>query len=138
MSDPQTTSSAPRMSFSHLGLVVSDIEMMEAFYTGVLGFELTDKGVTGQGATMAFMTLDPAEHHQVFLVDGRPDELPSNTVIDTPWYIYQPFLEPIDLARPDDELMAETEEMCRNAPGFKPYAEFHDDLARRVPATAPR
>lgn len=198
MSDPQTTSSAPRMSFSHLGLVVSDIEMMEAFYTGVLGFELTDKGVTGQGATMAFMTLDPAEHHQVFLVDGRPDELPSNTVIpgagpvlhhlsfrlgsladlrvmhdrlrcgsdrhvrtvthglcwaiytsdpegnqleffaDTPWYIYQPFLEPIDLARPDDELMAETEEMCRNAPGFKPYAEFHGDLARRVPATAPR
>ncbi len=198
MSDPQTTSSAPRMSFSHLGLVVSDIEMMEAFYTGVLGFELTDKGVTGQGATMAFMTLDPAEHHQVFLVDGRPDELPSNTVIpgagavlhhlsfrlesladlrvmhdriasdsgrhvrtvthgvcwamytsdpegneleffaDTPWYIHQPFLRPIDLDRPDAELMAETEEMCRNAPGFKPYAEFHGDLARRVPATAPR
>ncbi len=70
------------MRFSHLGLVVADIDMMQDFYTDVLGFELTDRGVTGQGATMAFMTLDPFEHHQVFLVDGRPDgDLPSNTII---------------------------------------------------------
>lgn len=72
---------APRMKFSHLGLVVKDLEMMQEFYTRVLGFELTDKGKTGVGATMAFMTLDPDEHHQVFLVDGRPDGLPSNTVV---------------------------------------------------------
>lgn len=193
MTDTKTAGAAPRMRFSHLGLVVSDIDMMQDFYTGVLGFELTDKGVTSQGATMAFMTLDPVEHHQVFLVDGKPDALPSNTVIpnagpvlhhlsfrldsltdlramhdrlashsdrhiravshgvcwaiytsdpegneleffaDSPWYIHQPVLKPIDLSRTDDELMAETEEMCRAAPGFKPYAEFYDDLERRVP-----
>lgn len=73
---------APVMKFSHLGLVVKDLPMMQDFYTGVLGFTLTDKGTSGIGATMAFMTLDPDEHHQVFLVDGRPDEdLPSNTII---------------------------------------------------------
>ena len=76
-----TPDKAPVMKFSHLGLVVKDLPMMEAFYTGVLGFELTDKGKTGQGVTMAFMTLDPDEHHQVFLVDGRPDDLPTNTII---------------------------------------------------------
>ena len=66
-------------SSSQNHLSASNIEMMEDFYTRVLGFELTDKGVTGSGATMAFMTLDPEEHHQVFLVDGKPDgDLPSN------------------------------------------------------------
>ena len=75
-------STAPVMKFSHLGLVVNDLPMMERFYTGVLGFALTDKGTTGIGATMAFMTLDPDEHHQIFLVDGRPDEdLPTSTII---------------------------------------------------------
>ena len=68
--------------FSHLGLVVSDIEMMEDFYTRVIGFERTDGGMTGQGVIMTFMTLDPSEHHQVFLVEGKPDEeLPSNKII---------------------------------------------------------
>lgn len=76
-----TATKAPVMKFSHLGLVVKDIGMMEDFYTRVLGFALTDKGTTGIGATMAFMTLDPDEHHQVFLVDGRPDDLPENTMI---------------------------------------------------------
>ena len=67
-----------RAHFSHMGLVVRDIGMMEDFYTRVIGFERTDGGKTGQGVTMIFMTLDPSEHHQVFLVEGRPDELPTN------------------------------------------------------------
>lgn len=187
-----TEAKAPRMKFSHLGLVVKDLEMMEDFYTRVLGFELTDKGKTGQGVTMAFMTLDPEEHHQVFLVDGRPEDLPSNTIIpgggpvlhhlsfrlpalgdlramharlaaeserdirtvthgvcwamyttdpegntleffaDTPWYIHQPFLVPMDFTLPDDELYRQTEELCRGAPGFQPYAVWYGDLERRV------
>ena len=188
-----TSTKAPRIKFSHLGLVVRDIEMMQAFYTDVLGFAVTDKGTTGQGATMTFMTLDPEEHHQVFLVDGRPETLPSNTVIpgaspvlhhlsfrmealadlramyerlkaasdrkirtvthglcwalytedpegnqleffaDTPWYVYQPFYEPIDFAKSDDELMRETEAMCRKADGFRAHADFNRELEQRVP-----
>jgi catechol 2,3-dioxygenase len=81
METKATATKAPVMKFSHLGLVVKDLPMMEEFYTRMLGFELTDKGKTGQGVTMAFMTLDPDEHHQVFLVDGRPDDMPSNTII---------------------------------------------------------
>ncbi len=196
MSASGTADKAPRMKFSHLGLVVSDLEAMQEFYTRVLGFELTDKGTTGSGATMAFMTLDPAEHHQVFLVDGKPDgELPANRFMpgtgpvlhhlsfrlaslkelrrmfdrlgaesdrkidtvthgvcwalyttdpegnsleffaDTPWYIEQPFLKPIDFSKSDDVLLSETEEMCRAAPGFRAHADFNAELARRVPAS---
>ena len=70
-----------RARFSHMGLVVKDIAMMEDFYTNVIGFERTDGGMTGQGVTMIFMTLDPEEHHQVFLVEGRPDDMPTNTLV---------------------------------------------------------
>lgn len=196
MSTSSKNDKAPQMKFSHLGLVVSNIETMEDFYTRVLGFELTDKGVTGSGATMAFMTLDPEEHHQVFLVDGKPDgDLPSNRFMpgigpvlhhlsfrlasltelrrmsdrlgaesgravntvthgvcwamyttdpegnaleffaDTPWYITQPFLKPIDFSKSDEELFSETEAICRAAPGFRAYADFNDELATRVPAS---
>ena len=196
MSASGTVDGAPRMKFSHLGLVVSDLERMQDFYTRVLGFELTDKGTTGSGATMAFMTLDPGEHHQVFLVDGKPDgELPANRFMpgigpvlhhlsfrlasltelrrmfdrlhaesdrridtvthgvcwaiytadpegnsleffaDTPWYIDQPFLKPIDFSKSDEDLLSETEAMCRAAPGFRAYADFSAELARRVPAS---
>lgn len=196
MSVTGTAGKAPRMKFSHLGLVVSDLETMQDFYTRVLGFALTDRGATGSGATMAFMTLDPEEHHQVFLVDGKPEgALPSNRFMpgigpvlhhlsfrlaslaelrrmfdrlgadsgrridtvthgvcwaiyttdpegnsleffaDTPWYITQPFLRPIDFSKSDEDLLSETEAMCRAAPGFRAYAAFNAELAARVPAS---
>jgi catechol-2,3-dioxygenase len=183
-----------RVRFSHLGLVVSDIEMMEDFYTRVVGFEKTDSGTASQGITMTFMTLDPSEHHQVFLVEGRPDDLPSNKLIpagppvlhhlsfrldslsdlqkmykrlkpevkddprtvthgvcwamyakdpegnaieffaDTPWYVHQPFLKPMDFNIDSDTLFAETEALLRNAPGFQPLDDFHKNLEKRIPA----
>ena len=33
---------APRVRFSHLGLHVHDLETMVAFYTGLMGLEITD------------------------------------------------------------------------------------------------
>lgn len=182
-----------RARFSHMGLVVKDIEMMEDFYTNVVGFERTDGGMTSQGVVMIFMTLDPEEHHQVFLVEGRPDNMPTNTIAkgaggaihhlafrlesladlrrmyqrissasgrnimtgchgncwtmyttdpegngieffaDTPWYVTQPFLKPMDFNIEEKELMETTEKMCREAPGFMPIGEFYEDLNRRVP-----
>ena len=184
-----------RARFSHMGLVVKDIEMMEDFYTRVIGFERTDGGMTGAGVTMIFMTLDPEEHHQVFLVEGRPDDIPGNTIAkgqggvihhlafrveslgdlrdmyqrivaempdakimtgthgvcwtmytkdpegngieffaDSPWYVTQPFLKPMDFNMDEDELMEISEKMCREAPGFAPIGEFYKDLHERVPA----
>lgn len=195
MSTANTAGKAPKMKFSHLGLVVKDLALMEDFYTRVMGFEVTDKGTTRNGVTMTFMTLDPEEHHQVFLVDGKPDvELPRNTIIsecgpvlhhlsfrlgslsdlramydrlnaeavsdvspvthglcwamytkdpegnnleffaDTPWYVYQPFFRPIDFSLSDEELYAQTEALCREAPGFKKLGDYFNELEERVPA----
>ena len=191
-----TTKGADKINvrFSHLGLVVSDIEMMEDFYTRVIGFERTDGGMTGQGVIMIFMTLDPTEHHQVFLVEGKPDEkLPSNKIIpdgppvlhhlafrvdsladlqamyrrlqseadreirtvthgvcwamystdpegnnieffaDTPWYVHQPYLKPMDFNIPEERLFAETEALVTHEAGFQALENFYSDLKQRVP-----
>jgi len=37
--------SVPSLSFSHVGLFVSDVPRMEDFYTRVMGFTVTDRGV---------------------------------------------------------------------------------------------
>jgi catechol-2,3-dioxygenase len=58
------------LSLSHLGLYVRDIEAMTAFYRGVLGFAVTDRGRLGE-TEIVFLSRDAREHHQIVLVAGR-------------------------------------------------------------------
>ncbi len=67
--------SAPRIQFSHIGFHVHDIDAMVAFYTELLGLEVTDRGtlpVPGE-PKIVFLSSDPQEHHQIALVEGRRD-----------------------------------------------------------------
>ena len=68
-------STAPAIAFSHIGIYVTDLAPMEAFYTGVFGFTVTDRGhldtPRGQVA-LVFLSRDPGEHHQFVLAAGRP------------------------------------------------------------------
>lgn len=67
---------APRMAFSHVGLYVSDMAAMVEFYTGVLGFSVTDRASI-RGADVVFLSRNPDEHHQIVLVPGRVPGGPS-------------------------------------------------------------
>ena len=80
MSTQSSTSAngVPNLMFSHMGLSVMDIVKMEAFYTGVLGFTVTDRGEAG-GMKLVFLSRSPLDHHQLVLASGRPDNLPGNT-----------------------------------------------------------
>jgi catechol 2,3-dioxygenase len=69
----------PNLRFTHMGLVVSDIEIMTRFYVDVLGFTVTDRGVFG-AMDVVFLSRDPEEHHQIVLTTGRPISLPANTI----------------------------------------------------------
>jgi catechol 2,3-dioxygenase-like lactoylglutathione lyase family enzyme len=71
--------SIPRLSFSHMGIYVADLARMEDFYTRVLGFAVTDRGELGATA-IVFLSLDPAEHHQIILASGRPQDLSFNPI----------------------------------------------------------
>lgn len=69
------------LAFSHVGIHVTDIKRMEAFYTRVLRFVVSDRGKTSQGGgDIVFMTRDPAEHHQFVIASGRPADLQYNLI----------------------------------------------------------
>jgi len=72
--------SSPAAAFSHLGIHVSDLAAMEAFYTRALGLLATDRGALPGGTTLVFLSRDPDEHHQIVLVTGRPPGVDFNVV----------------------------------------------------------
>ena len=64
-------------------------------------------------------------------------DVEDNTVevyLDTPWYVTQPHGDPLDLTRPDEEIWAETEKICRSRPGFASRAEWRGEQVARMTA----
>jgi catechol 2,3-dioxygenase-like lactoylglutathione lyase family enzyme len=68
------------LTLSHVGLFVNDMAPMLDFYTGFLGFAISDRGATRDGGEIVFMTRDPREHHQVVLATGRASDPGFNMV----------------------------------------------------------
>jgi catechol 2,3-dioxygenase len=60
----------------------------------------------------------------------------GNTIevyIDTPFYVAQPHGDPLDLDKSDDELMRETEAICRADPTFLPLAVWQEKFRNAAP-----
>jgi catechol 2,3-dioxygenase len=161
-----TDQTPPPLMFSHFGIDVDDVDLLEDFYTRVLGFCVSDHGlIRGDKDRIVFMTRRPREHHQFVLAGGRPSKfistvgetgfkapdlealrqlratLQTETMVtdivainhgiswtlyfrDPEWnrcavsvetghYVAQPAAWPLDLSKPDAEIVAETEERCR-------------------------
>jgi catechol 2,3-dioxygenase len=53
---------------------------------------------------------------------------------DTPWYVTQPFLKPMDCNMDEETLIEGTEALVSVAPGFTTLQDFYKDLHERVPA----
>jgi catechol 2,3-dioxygenase len=69
-----------KLSFAHVGIFVADLARMVDFYTRVLGLVVSDRDVYPDGREIAFLTLDPREHHQVVFASGRPADLAYNMI----------------------------------------------------------
>nr|BAH89746.1 catechol 2,3-dioxygenase [uncultured bacterium]BAH90536.1 catechol 2,3-dioxygenase [uncultured bacterium] len=68
-----------KLTWSHAVLNVRDLDRMLEFYTGVLGFTISDRGPLGPGAPeIVFMSNDPTEHHQIAMVPMREGETAGN------------------------------------------------------------
>ena len=106
----------PTLSMSHVGLYVHDMDTMLDFYTRVMGFTETDRGLV-RGAQIVFTSADPRDHHQVALIAGRPERL--------------------DLALPAEEIRTRSEVFCRTALGFRSAADFRAELAAKMGKPAP-
>jgi catechol 2,3-dioxygenase len=64
----------PRARLSHLGFYVRDLDAQAEFYKKVFGLVETDRGVSGAGDPIVFLTGDSSEHHQLVLTAGLPED----------------------------------------------------------------
>lgn len=176
----------PVLTFSHVGIWVTDLEAMRRFYMDVLGFVETDRGPIGD-TELVFLSQASSDHHQLVLAKGRPHDINFTTVnqisykldsletlkavhadivgkpvkdlvqishgnawsiyfkdpegnrielfVDTPWYTPQPCREPLDLTKPVEQIMNETEAYCRSRPRFASHADWQRDLGGKIAAS---
>jgi catechol 2,3-dioxygenase len=62
----------------------------------------------------------------------------GNTIelyVDTPFYCPQPCREPLDLTNSESEILARTESMCRQRPGFMTREQWQMGLRERIATT---
>jgi catechol-2,3-dioxygenase len=70
----------PEAQLGHVGLYAFDLGKMVSFYERTLGFVVTDRGRSSGGAELAFLSRNPAEHHQVAIAEGRPRDATFSTI----------------------------------------------------------
>ncbi len=173
------------ISLSHFEIKARDLHRMEEFYSGTLGFVVTDRSPPG-GHQMIFLSCNPGEHHQIVLAESENGNFSAGSLdhlafrisdlqslrglhgalksygnlaietvshgttwsiyfrdpegnrieffVNTPWHVAQPLRFPIDLSRPDDDLIAWTEEKISSLADFQPAERwFHTHQQRMEP-----
>jgi catechol 2,3-dioxygenase len=65
---------------AHVGIYATDKKLLEHFYTTVLGLVVTDRGTGRSGTELTFLSGSSRNHHQLVLVDGRPDTSGFNPI----------------------------------------------------------
>jgi len=67
------------ISLSHFEIKVRDLPGMEEFYTGTLGFLVTDRSSPG-GHRMVFLSGNAGEHHQIVLAESEGGDFPAGSL----------------------------------------------------------
>jgi len=77
--------------------------------------------------------LFPANHGVAWSIYAHdPEGNNLEFFVDSDWYITQPFLIPLDLAKSDAEIVSETKKMCESSAGFEPYADWRKKIVKRM------
>jgi catechol 2,3-dioxygenase len=181
-------SAPPDAQLTHVGLYVDDMDAMVAFYTGLIGFVVTDRGPFGD-RDLTFLSRRADEHHQLVLVTGRragadvallsqlsfrvdgldalrhfyrralelgagamegrnhgnswsiyfedPEGNRVEVYTTTPWYVRQPWREPLDLSASNDAIEATTRARIEDGATWQPVDDWRAELATRLGQPAP-
>ena len=70
----------PFAAVTHIGLTVFDFDKMLDFYLRFFDFHISDQKQRDDGRKVAFLTMDPNEHHQLVIGSGRPEKVDYNSV----------------------------------------------------------
>jgi catechol 2,3-dioxygenase len=83
--------------------------------------------------TLGGSNLFPANHGIAWSIYAHdPEGNNLEFFVDTDWYISQPFLIPLDLSMPDDEIAKLTKAMCEKSEGYEPYGYWRSRIAKRM------
>lgn len=78
-----SSTTRPRLTLGHTTLAVRDLDAAVAFYGGVLGFHVTNRGAPAPGLDdMVFLSQDPSAHHQIVLVRDEAPAAPGFLLAD--------------------------------------------------------
>ena len=53
-------------------------------------------------------------------------------VVDSPWFIHQPFGELLDLSLDDAEILRQTEKLCRTTGDWQPFDDWRAKIAHQI------
>lgn len=77
--------------------------------------------------------ISPVTHgNAVSLYVPDPEGNRLELYMDLPWYVLQPMRVPVDFSLDNDALMAWLEQHARSLPGFKPRAQWRQEMAERM------
>jgi catechol-2,3-dioxygenase len=111
---PEGVSTVNQLSFK-----LGDLDQLKTLFGRVREAGIAPIRQVSHGNALSFYFADP-EENQV------------EVYIDTPWYIPQPHGAPIDLTRPNEEIVAETEKHCRQSAGFLPLDQWQRKVSQRL------
>ena len=104
-------------TINQLSFLVDGVDEVKTMFERIKKAGVTEYRQTSHGNALSVYFPDP---------EGNRCEIYTHT----PWHIPQPHGVPIDLSKPTDEIMAETEKHCRETPGFMPRDEWEAQQAR--------
>ena len=80
--------------------------------------------------------IQPINHGVAWSVYCRdPEGNRTEVFVDTPWYVAQPFGEPLDLEKSDEEIHDLTAKLLQDNPTARPLEEWRADAARHFETT---
>ena len=88
------------------------------------------KSIERDGRGSAFSAVNHGCAWAVYFNDPEGNRIELFT--DSPWYIPQPCKGALDLDKPTEQILTETEAMCRAEPGYRPMSEFQAEVAQKL------
>jgi len=113
--DPESKKS----TINQLSLRIDSLDQLRVMYRRLQDFKVQNLLPLDHGIAWSVYFSDP---------EGNTIEL----YVDSPWYIMQPHGDPLDLEQPTDEIVANTERMCRQDSTFLPIEKFRANVRSRL------
>jgi len=80
--------------------------------------------------------INPVDHGVAWSLYFRdPEKNRVEIFVDSPWYVEQPRIEPLDLTKSDDEIVAATFKSMEGNPTFRDGKEWKAEFAARLEAS---